>query len=95
MNVHWTEGNSFELLENGEAFFPAVNQAVDRAEREVLIETFILFDDKVGQALRDALVRAAQRGVRVELLVDGYGTADLPDAYVTVSYTHLTLPTKA
>ena len=31
MNVHWTEGNSFELLENGEAFFPAVNQAVDRA----------------------------------------------------------------
>ncbi len=82
MNVHWTEGNRFELLENGEAFFPAVNEAVDRAEREVLIETFILFDDKVGQALRDALVGAALRGVRVELLVDGYGTADLPDAYV-------------
>ena len=83
MNVHWRTGNRFELLENGEAFFPAVNMAVDGAEREVLIETFILSDDKVGQALRDALVRAAKRGVRVELLVDGYGTANLPDPFIS------------
>ncbi len=82
MKVHWSEGNAFRLLENGEEFFPAVNEAIDQATFEVLIETFILFDDKVGQALRDALVRAAQRGVRVELLVDGYGSAELDDAFI-------------
>ena len=82
MKVHWTEGNAFQLLENGEAFFPAVNEAIDNASQEILLETFILFDDKVGQALRDALVRAATRGVRVEMLVDGYGTADLSEAFI-------------
>ena len=82
MNVHWRSGNDFTLLENGEDFFPAVNAAIDEAQHEVLLETFILFDDKVGQALRDALVRAAKRGVRVEMLVDGYGSAELDDAFV-------------
>jgi len=82
MKVRWTEGNAFELLENGEDFFPAVNKAIEAAEQEVLIETFILFDDKVGQALRDAMVAAARRGVRVDILVDGYGSAELTDEFV-------------
>lgn len=83
MKVHWTEGNAFKLLENGEEFFPAVNEAIDAAHSEVLLETFILFDDKVGQALRDALVRAAKRGVRVDMLVDGYGSAELGEAFIS------------
>ncbi|RYH50724.1 MAG: cardiolipin synthase ClsB [Alcaligenaceae bacterium] len=83
MKVHWTEGNAFTLLENGEDFFPAVNEAIDAAHSEVLLETFILFDDKVGQALRDALVRAATRGVRVDMLVDGYGSAELGEAFIS------------
>jgi len=83
MNVKWREGNDFTLLENGEDFYPAVNEAIEAAKTEILLETFILFDDKVGQALRDAIVRAAQRGVRVEMLVDGYGSADLDDAFVS------------
>jgi cardiolipin synthase len=36
------------LLENGEAFFPRVFEAIARARHEVLVETFILFEDKVG-----------------------------------------------
>ena len=73
----WRPGNRFELLENGEAFFPAVLAAIDAAEREALIETFILWEDKVGLALRDALLRATARGVHVELTVDGFGSGDL------------------
>ena len=77
MNVRprsrWTGGNQVELLENGEAYFPAVFAAIDAAQHEVLVETFILFEDKVGMALHAALLRAAQRGVSVDLLVDGFG----------------------
>lgn len=62
------------LLENGEEFFARVNEAVDAARREILLETFILFEDKVGQELHRRLVEAARRGVRVELTVDGYGS---------------------
>jgi len=77
----WVDGNRLELLENGEAYFPAVFEAIENARREVLIETFIIFEDKVGLALRDVLMRAAARGVSVDLLVDGFGTADLSRSY--------------
>ena len=73
----WTGGNHFELLENGEAFFPAVFDAIAAAKTEVLLETFILFEDKVGLALHAALLAAARRGVQVHVTIDGYGSPDL------------------
>jgi cardiolipin synthase len=78
----WTAGNDVRLLENGEEFFPAVFQAIDAAREEVLIETFILFEDKVGKALQEVIVRAARRGVRVTLLVDGFGSSDLGVGFI-------------
>lgn len=77
MTGEWRAGNRVRLLENGEEFFPRVFEAIGAARSEVLVETFIVFDDPIGQQLRDALVAAAQRGARVELTVDGYGTANL------------------
>ena len=82
MNRAWTLGNRVHLLENGEEFFPRVLAAIEEARAEVLIETFILFEDKVGTRLHAALVAAAKRGVRVELTVDGYGSPDLSPAFV-------------
>ncbi len=78
----WVPGNQFELLENGEEFFPAVFDAIRGAQREVLLETFILFDDKVGRALHAALLETARRGVQVHVLVDGFGSPDLPPAFI-------------
>ncbi|AVP58969.1 cardiolipin synthase ClsB [Pulveribacter suum] len=76
-------GNHFELLENGEEFFPAVFQAIRGAQREVLLETFILFDDKIGRQLHAALLHAAQQGVQVHVLVDGFGSPDLPPSFIS------------
>jgi cardiolipin synthase len=75
-------GGSLRLLENGEAFFPRVFEAIAGARREVLVETFILFEDKVGLALQRHLVDAAKRGVRVELTVDGYGSPGFTPAFL-------------
>ena len=83
MRFPWRAGNRLNLLINGEAFFPRVFAAIRSAEREVLIETFILFEDKVGSQLQAELIAAAKRGVSVELTVDGYGSADLSSAFVT------------
>jgi len=79
----WSTGNQLELLENGEEFFPAVFAAIERARHEVLIETFILFEDKVGLALREVLIAAARRGVRVDMTVDGFGSPELSMAFVS------------
>ncbi|MBA4264063.1 MAG: cardiolipin synthase ClsB [Comamonadaceae bacterium] len=77
MSSRWVPGNRFNLLENGEGFYPRVFSAIEVAEREILIETFIWFNDKVGLLLRDALVRAARRGVKVHVLIDGWGSPDM------------------
>ena len=82
MNETWREGNQVQLLINGEEYFPSVFQAISEAREEVLLETFIIFEDKVGQQLQHVLIDAARRGVRVEVLVDGYGTADLSSDFL-------------
>jgi cardiolipin synthase len=46
----WVPGNHFTLLENGEEFFPRVFDSIDAAREQVVLETFIMFEDKVGTA---------------------------------------------
>ena len=72
----FTAGNRLQLLRNGEAYFPALIEAIDRARHEVHLETYIFADDATGREVAAALSRAAQRGVMVRLLVDGFGARD-------------------
>lgn len=71
-------GNQITLLHNGEDYFPAIEGAIDRAIREIYLETYIYENDTTGRRIADALKRAAQRGVNVYMLIDGYGSKDLP-----------------
>lgn len=66
-------GNLVELLHNGEQAFPAMLEAVDAAEREILLATYIFETNAMGRRFVDALARAQERGVRVLVLVDGVG----------------------
>jgi cardiolipin synthase A/B len=66
-------GNRVALLRSGGEYFPALVGAIDRAEREVWLETYIFADDDAGRIVANALERAARRGVRVRVLVDGWG----------------------
>ena len=78
----WQRDNQVELLENGEAYFPKVFEALRGAQREILLETFILFEDKVGQELQSLLIEAAQRGVKVVVSLDGFGCGELSPAFL-------------
>lgn len=82
MKTRWRDGNQLCLLVNGEQYYPRVFAAVQQAKHEVLLETFILFQDKVGRKLREVLIAAAQRGVRVEIFVDGFGSSELSKDFV-------------
>jgi len=83
MKCGWREGNRIQLLENGDEYYPAVFDAIDHAQRKVILETFIWFEDDVGKQLHAVILRAAQRGVDVEVLLDGYGSPDLSDEFVS------------
>ena len=74
------EGHSVQLLQGGEEFFPALVRAMEDARHEIRLETYIFNLDASGERVADALVRAAERGVSVFLVVDGAGTPDLPVA---------------
>lgn len=71
-------GNLITLLHNGDDYFPAIEAAIDRATHEIYLETYIYENDTTGRRIADALKRAAQRGVNVYMLIDGYGSKDLP-----------------
>ncbi|MDB5778197.1 MAG: phospholipase D/Transphosphatidylase [Polaromonas sp.] len=81
--TRWVGGNRFSLLENGEAFFPRVFDCIAGARHEVVVETFILFEDKVGLALHAALLQAAARGVQIDLTIDGFGSPDLSPEFIS------------
>lgn len=82
MNFPWRDGNRVELLINGEDYFPSLFEAVGEAQEEILLETFIIFEDEVGLQLQEVLMAAARRGVQVDMIVDGYGTAELSRDYI-------------
>lgn len=82
MKARWATGHRVQLLENGEQFFPAVFDAIAAARSEVIIETFILFQDEVGWQLHERLVEAARRGVAIDVMVDGFGSPDLGGRFI-------------
>jgi cardiolipin synthase len=75
--VRFSVDNRVRIFGSGNAFFSALIERIDAAEREVVLETYIICDDPSGSQVCDALIRAARRGLRVRVITDGIGTARL------------------
>ena len=75
-------GNRLTLLQNGEQFFPSLCADIASAQFSVALETYIFAADKIGRQVSLALQDAALRGVSVRLMLDGYGSAELPAEWV-------------
>ena len=73
-------GNRVDLLEGGDALFPRMREAIDAAQREVWLATYIFHDDPAANNIIHALAGAAGRGVAVHVVVDGFGTLARLDA---------------
>jgi cardiolipin synthase len=71
-------GNSIQLLLNGEEYFPAIEHAFAQAGEEIYLESYIFENDATGRRIAEALKQAAERGVRVHVLLDGFGSRLLP-----------------
>ncbi len=71
-------GHQLTLLEGSAELFPALVAAIEAARHEVWLETYIFDFTGASQAVAVALERAALRGVRVRVVVDGFGTPAVP-----------------
>jgi cardiolipin synthase A/B len=72
---------NYTWLSNGHETFPAMVAAIDAAQRTVCLETYIYRGGPLGERVRDALIRARERGVEVQVLIDGLGSVSLPDTF--------------
>ena len=73
--------SAWTLLEGSQAFFPALCRAFATARHRIWLETYILDEHGSTGAVLNALAEAAQRGVEVRVLIDGFGTPELPAAW--------------
>jgi cardiolipin synthase len=74
-------GNALRLQFEGSSTFDAWLDAIDRARRFVHFENYIIRDDRVGRAFREALVAKASEGVPVRVLYDWVGSWATPRRY--------------
>jgi len=81
-NVHQVETDQLMLLKNGVEYFPQLCADIDAAQHSIYLETYIFEADETGRMVADALIRAAKRDVMVRVLLDGFGSAELPKLWL-------------
>jgi len=80
MGIPATEGNSVDILRNGDAIFPAMLEAIGGARRTVDFLTFVYWQSDIGARFAAALADSARRGVRVRVLLDAWGAQSIDKA---------------
>jgi cardiolipin synthase len=75
------DGNRLTVIGRGPALLEALLALIDEAKTSLRLLYYTYSPDPTGEAVRDGLFRALERGVKVSLLIDGFGSSHLPDTY--------------
>jgi cardiolipin synthase A/B len=67
-------GNRVTLLENGPATYHSMFDAIETAEHNINLETYIFDADAMGDRFADALIAKQREGVQVNVIYDGFGS---------------------
>ena len=67
-------GNRVELIRSGKYYFKKLEGIIDTASHEIYLQCYILKDDETGKGILESLINAAQRGVKVCMLLDAFGS---------------------
>ena len=82
LGIPFTSGNSIQVLKNGDRIFPAMLKAIDQAKERVEFLTFIYWNGNIAHKFAHALANKAEEGVEVFVILDSFGTADMPDELI-------------
>ncbi|WP_367874723.1 cardiolipin synthase [Luteolibacter sp. Populi] len=78
----FTRGNELTLLIDGEETFESIFKAIHAAEKYLLVNFFIVKNDRIGTRFKDALIARAKAGVQVYFLFDEIGSHRLSRSYL-------------
>jgi cardiolipin synthase len=74
--------NKVQLIQGGVEYFELLHRIIDEAKESIHLQTYIFDEDATGISVANALIRAAQRGVKVYMLLDGYGSQSLSTGFI-------------
>eukprot|EP01136_Pigoraptor_vietnamica_P016304 Opistho-1_new@4770 len=77
----YTLKNKVQLVHGGSEYFNKLVSLIDGAKDVIHLQVYIFTEDETGNTIADALIRAANRKVKVFLLVDGFASQDLSDGF--------------
>jgi cardiolipin synthase len=75
------DGNTYDVLVNGDRVFPAMLQAMNEATERISFETYIYEEGRVADQFTDALENAVRRGVTVNIILDALGTGSMDKSH--------------
>jgi len=70
-------GNSIEVLNNGDEFYPVMLREIAGARESITIEAYIYWAGEIGRKFADALAAKARQGIPVKILLDAVGSATI------------------
>ncbi|MCI0750588.1 MAG: cardiolipin synthase ClsB [Flammeovirgaceae bacterium] len=78
----FTNRNEVRLVRSGHEFFDLLEQLIGKARHYIHLQTYIFANDETGARIAKALIQAAQKNIRIFLVIDGYASQDLPDSFI-------------
>jgi cardiolipin synthase len=82
--VPYIAGNTFEILNNGDAFYPRMLADIRAARHSITMEAYIYWAGEIGAEFAAALAERAKAGVRVVILLDAVGSSDIGDDTIRI-----------
>jgi cardiolipin synthase len=79
---HFTRHNRVRLVRGGKDYFDTLENIIQSATTSIYFQTYIFEADTTGNRVAQALMEAAQRGVNVFMLLDGYASQHLPGEWI-------------
>jgi len=81
-NAILTNDNEIQILKNGDETFPEIFKAIEEAKHHIHLEYYIIEDDKIGNYLRELLIRKVREGIEVRLIFDDVGSWKLKKKFI-------------
>lgn len=81
-NAQLTKGNSIQVFHNGNVFFETIIDAIKKAKHHIHLEYYIFSDDKIGNTIKELLIKKSLEGIEVRMIIDDVGSWGLNKNFI-------------
>ncbi len=78
----YTVHNKPQLIKGGSQYFTLLLNLIESAKISIQLQTYIFEEDETGNLVGKAIIKAAQRGIKVQILLDGYASRKLSKVFI-------------